>query len=65
MNKFSEIKALSTDELNQKEQEFKQELFNLRFQLATGQLENTARIKEVRKQIARIKTALRQNEIAE
>ena len=45
-----------------KEKEFKQELFNLRFQLATGQLENTARIKEVRKSIARIKTVLREQE---
>ena len=38
----------------------KEELFNLRFQLATGQLENTARIKEVRQSIARIKTVLRE-----
>jgi large subunit ribosomal protein L29 len=43
-----------------KEKEFKEELFNLRFQLATGQLENTARISEVRKSIARIKTVLRE-----
>lgn len=64
MNKFSELKDLSMAELNAKEQEYKQELFNLRFQLATGQLENTARIKQVRKQIARIKTALRQQELA-
>ena len=65
MNKFSELKNLSVAELNAKEQEYKQELFNLRFQLATGQLENTARIKQVRKQIARIKTALRQEELAQ
>ena len=64
MNKFSELKNLPVAELNAKEQEYKQELFNLRFQLATGQLENTARIKQVRKQIARIKTALRQEELA-
>lgn len=57
-----ELKGLSTAELVAKEKEFKDELFNLRFQLATGQLENTARLKEVRKQIARIKTALRQEE---
>lgn len=56
----NELKGLSTAELVAKEKEFKEELFNLRFQLATGQLENTARLKEVRKQIARIKTALRQ-----
>ena len=48
---------------SEKENELKQELFNLRFQLATGQLEGTARIREVRKQIARIKTALRQEEL--
>ena len=53
-----ELKGLSTAELVEKENELKQELFNLRFQLATGQLEGTARIREVRKQIARIKTAL-------
>ena len=49
--------------LLKKKKELKQELFNLRFQLATGQLEGTARIREVRKQIARIKTALRQEEL--
>ena len=58
-----ELKGLATAELVEKENELKQELFNLRFQLATGQLEGTARIREVRKQIARIKTALRQEEL--
>ena len=58
-----ELKGLYTAELVEKENELKQELFNLRFQLATGQLEGTARIREVRKQIARIKTALRQEEL--
>ena len=58
-----ELKGLSTAELVEKEKELKQELFNLRFQLATGQLEGTARIREVRKQIARIKSALRQEEL--
>ena len=58
-----ELKGLSTAELVEKENELKQELFNLRFQLATGQLEGTARIREVPKQIARIKTALRQEEL--
>ena len=42
----------------------KRELFNLRFQLATGQLENNARIKEVRKEVARLKTEIRAREIA-
>lgn len=58
-----ELNGLSTAELVAKEKEYKEELFNLRFQLATGQLENTARLKEVRRQIARIKTALRQEEL--
>lgn len=60
--KASELKGLSTTELIEKEAEYKEELFNLRFQLATGQLENTARIGEVRKNIARVKTVLRQAE---
>ena len=61
--KANEIRQLSTAEMVAKEKEFKEELFNLRFQLATGQLENTARLKEVRKSIARIKTVLRQQEL--
>ena len=58
-----EIKTLSSTELVDLEKQFKEELFNLRFQLATGQLENTARLNKVRKNIARIKTALRQQEL--
>ncbi|MCJ2386408.1 50S ribosomal protein L29 [Pediococcus acidilactici] len=61
--KAKEINELTTDEMINKEKEYKEELFNLRFQLATGQLENTARLKAVRKNIARIKTALRQQEL--
>ncbi|MGB3161464.1 50S ribosomal protein L29 [Carnobacterium sp.] len=61
--KANELKELSTAEMVEKEKEFKSELFNLRFQLATGQLENTSRLSEVRKSIARIKTALRQAEL--
>ena len=61
--KAKEINELTTAEMLEKEKQFKEELFNLRFQLATGQLENTARLKEVRKSIARIKTALRQAEL--
>ncbi|MFZ2263286.1 50S ribosomal protein L29 [Trichococcus shcherbakoviae] len=61
--KANELKELSTAEMIDKEKQFKDELFNLRFQLATGQLENTARLKEVRKSIARIKTVLRQQEL--
>lgn len=63
--KAKELVGLSTEELLEKEAEYRQELFNLRFQLATGQLENTARIKQVRKNIARVKTVLRQAEIAQ
>ena len=55
---IKEIRELSTAEMVAKEQEFKKELFNLRFQLATGQLENTARLRQVRKSIARIKNSL-------
>lgn len=58
--KAKDITALSTDEMLDKEKQYKEELFNLRFQQATGQLENTARLKQVRKNIARIKTVLRQ-----
>ena len=61
--KINEINELTTAEMLEKEKQFKEELFNLRFQLATGQLENTARLKEVRKTIARIKSALRQQEL--
>lgn len=63
--KANELKELSTTELLGKEAELKEELFNLRFQLATGQLENTAKLKEVRKNIARVKTVLRQAELAQ
>lgn len=58
-----DIRSLETLELNNKVNELKEELFNLRFQAATGQLENTARIKHVRKTIARIKTVIKEREI--
>ncbi|GMA47970.1 50S ribosomal protein L29 [Tetragenococcus muriaticus] len=61
--KVREIRELTTTEMLEQEKQFKEELFNLRFQLATGQLENTARIKEVRKSIARIKTVLREEQV--
>ncbi|VPL75704.1 50S ribosomal protein L29 [Streptococcus pneumoniae] len=51
-----ELRGLSQEELAKRENELKKELFELRFQSATGQLEQTARLKEVKKQIARIKT---------
>ncbi len=61
--KANEIRNLSTSEILKKIDELKTELFNLRFQLATGQLENTARIKQVKKDIARMKTILREREL--
>jgi large subunit ribosomal protein L29 len=54
---------MSVNELEQKLVELKGELFNLRFQMATGQLENPMRVKDVKKSIARIKTILREKEL--
>ncbi len=56
--KSAELKEYTDEELAQKEQESTEELFNLKIQHATGQLENTARISQVKKDIARIKTIL-------
>ncbi|OEU76932.1 MAG: 50S ribosomal protein L29 [Desulfuromonadales bacterium C00003093] len=56
--KASEIKDLSVEELQVRAAELQEELFNLRFQLHTGHLENTARISHVRKNVARVKTFL-------
>ena len=56
-----ELRGLSQKELAKKESELKKELFDLRFQAATGQLEQTARLNEVKKQIARIKTVQSEN----
>ena len=61
--KVNDIRNLSAAELDTKVSELKEELFNLRFQLATGQLENPMRIREVKKTIARIKTVQREEEI--
>ncbi len=61
--KAAEIKYLSEAELEEKLAELKQELFNLRFQLAVNQLDNPTRIKAVKKDIARIKTIQRQREL--
>ncbi|MFS8578467.1 MAG: 50S ribosomal protein L29 [Novibacillus thermophilus] len=54
---------MTTAEIEQKLSSLKEELFNLRFQMATGQLENPTRIKRVRKDIARAKTILREREL--
>ena len=58
-----ELNGLTTDKLLDREKELKEQLFNLRFQLATGQLENTASLKQVRNDIARVKTVLRQQQL--
>ena len=62
---LTEIKDLSVAELNEKLADFKSELFNLRFQAAIQQLENPMRIKEVRKNMARIKTELAKREASD
>ncbi|WP_425445976.1 50S ribosomal protein L29 [Dethiothermospora halolimnae] len=61
--KANELRDLTVQELNDKLGDLKSELFNLRFQLATGQLDNPMRIKSVRKDIARVKTILREREL--
>lgn len=61
--KAKEIRDLTTGEILRKIDELKQELFNLRFQLATGQLDNPMRIREVRRNIARAKTILKEREL--
>jgi large subunit ribosomal protein L29 len=58
-----ELRPLEHDELVQKLKEAKEELFNLRFQSATGQLENHARLRAVRREIARIYTVMREREL--
>jgi large subunit ribosomal protein L29 len=62
--KAQELKEMSEAELRQKEKDLTAELFNLRFQHATGQLENTQRLPQVRKDLARVKTVLRQKTLA-
>ena len=61
----AEISDYDTEELEGRLAESRRELFNLRFQLATGQLDNTARIGHVRREVVRILTVLRDREIAE
>ncbi|MGD8367353.1 MAG: 50S ribosomal protein L29 [Desulfobacterales bacterium] len=61
--KPSEIRDMSPDEMQQKLKDLKEELFNLRFQLEVGQLENSARLKQAKKDIARVQTILRQTEL--
>ena len=63
--KVKEIRELSTEEINQKLVEAKEELFNLRFQQATGTLEKPSRIRDLRHTVARMKTVLKEREINE
>lgn len=63
--KAKELRELTSEQLTEKLNEFKSELFSLRFQLATGQLENTARIKFVKKDIAKVKTILAERKLNE
>ncbi len=56
--KMTELKELTVDELNKQQRDLKEEMFNLRMQQSSEQLENTARIREVRRTIARIETLL-------
>ncbi len=62
-NELQELRQSNPQDLEVKLSDLKAELFNLRFQLATGQLENPMRIKQVKKSIAQIKTILREEEI--
>ncbi len=62
--KVDKMRELTDEELVRKVSDYKEELFNLRFQIATGQLDNPMRIRDVRKNIARCKTILRQRELS-
>jgi large subunit ribosomal protein L29 len=63
MSEIAEMRELHDDELETKLREAKEELFNLRFQMATGQLDNNRRLRAVRHDIARIYTILREREL--
>jgi large subunit ribosomal protein L29 len=61
--KGKDLKELTKEELLKRKKDIKEELFNLRFQHSTGQLENTARLKLLKKDVAKIETILRQKEL--
>ncbi len=61
--KLEELRKLTDEELNKKIKESKEELFNLRFQQATGNLEKPSRLRDLRKQVAKMKTILREREL--
>ena len=60
--KASEIRELTLEELRQREEDIAEELFNLKFQLATAQLENKMRVRQVKRDLARIKTIMREKQ---
>jgi len=61
--KAKELRELNVDELRQKEKDFAGELFNLKFQLATNQLSNAMKVVQVKRDIARVKTMIREKEL--
>ncbi|OPZ75277.1 MAG: 50S ribosomal protein L29 [Firmicutes bacterium ADurb.Bin456] len=61
--KVSELREMTDAELNKKLSDSKDELFKLRFQMATGQLDNPTKLQEVRRKIARVKTIMREREL--
>lgn len=61
--KLEELRKLSTEELQKKIKKNKEELFNLRFQQATGNLEKPSRLRDLRKQVAKMKTIIREREL--
>ncbi len=63
MLKAAELRAMSVDELRNKEEEIKKEILTLRFQKALGRLENTARYRSLKKDLARVKTIIREKEL--
>jgi len=60
--KASELRELNLEELKQRESDLSEELFNLKFQLATAQLENTMRVPQVKKDLARVKTLIKEKQ---
>jgi large subunit ribosomal protein L29 len=63
--KAADVKTMTRDQLEGELVKLKKEQFNLRFQRATGQFENTARVRVIRRDIARIQTIMRQNQLAQ
>ncbi len=61
--KPSELRGMNADELKAKELELARELFNLRFRHSSGQMENTARLRGIRRDLARVKTVIREREL--